>query len=148
MVSKVPDLYEFTLSFWMRTNDTSSYGTPVSYAHSHGPGETVIDNALTLKDYNSFVLQINGEPVYTEFRANDDANWHHVTVTWESITGVWKFYFDNQIYKSGSGLQHRHLISGGGILVVGQEQDGVGGLFNGAESFVGYLTQFFQSQYQ
>ncbi|XP_077984041.1 sushi, von Willebrand factor type A, EGF and pentraxin domain-containing protein 1-like [Glandiceps talaboti] len=141
MMSNVPDLYEFTLSFWMRTTDTSSYGTPVSYAHSHGPGETLIDNALTLQDYNSFVLYINGEPVYTDLRANSDSNWHHVTVTWESSTGSWKFYFDNQVIREGSGLQHGKLISGGGTLVVGQEQDGVGGLFSAAESFVGDLTQ-------
>ncbi|XP_070554253.1 sushi, von Willebrand factor type A, EGF and pentraxin domain-containing protein 1-like [Ptychodera flava] len=140
-VDNVPDLYEFTMSFWMKTDDTSSYGTPISYAHAHGSGGSIVDNALTLQDYSSFVLFINGEPTYTDFKANSDTNWHHVTVTWESFTGSWKFLFDNRVIHSGTGLQQGQLISGGGVLVIGQEQDGVGSLFNAAESYVGQLTQ-------
>ncbi|XP_070554221.1 sushi, von Willebrand factor type A, EGF and pentraxin domain-containing protein 1-like [Ptychodera flava] len=141
MLDNIPDLYDVTVSFWMSTDDTSSYGTPFSYAHAHGPDGSVVDNALTLQDYNSFALFINGGPTYTDFKANRDTNWHHVAVTWESSSGSWKFLFDNRVIHSGTGLQQGQLISGGGVLVIGQEQDGVGSLFNAAESYVGQLTQ-------
>ncbi|XP_070552687.1 sushi, von Willebrand factor type A, EGF and pentraxin domain-containing protein 1-like [Ptychodera flava] len=141
MIDDIPDLYDVTMSFWMRTDDKSSYGTPFSYAHAEGAAGSVMDNALTLQDYNSFVLFINGEPIYTDFRANGNNLWHHVTVTWESSSGSWKFLFDSQVIRSGTGLQQGQLISGGGVLVIGQEQDGVGSLFNAAESYVGELTQ-------
>lgn len=40
------DLSQFTVCFWMMSNDAGNYGTPFSYAtQTH-------DNAITLTDYN------------------------------------------------------------------------------------------------
>nr|XP_006816609.1 PREDICTED: sushi, von Willebrand factor type A, EGF and pentraxin domain-containing protein 1-like [Saccoglossus kowalevskii] len=138
-IDRVSDMYECTISFWMKTSDSSSYGTPISYAQSSDGAVT--DNALTLQDYNNFVLYINDDPVYTNLKANGDSDWHHVAVTWESDTGSWAVYFDNVYVRGGVSFQQAAVIRGGGILVIGQDQDSVGGQFNAAECFVGELSQ-------
>ena len=66
----LPDLYAFTLAFWMRTTDKSNLGTPVSYANVDNDGRFV-DNMLTLHDYNNFILFVNGESVLTDMTANE-----------------------------------------------------------------------------
>lgn len=47
----MPALTEITCTFWMRSLDTTNYGTPVSYAVEGS------DNAFLLIDYNGSVTQ-------------------------------------------------------------------------------------------
>ena len=42
----------------------------------------------------------------------------------------------------GSGFQTGHIIKGGGIVVLGQEQDVLGGGFSTNQSFKGLLTNY------
>ena len=42
--------------------------------------------------------------------------------------------------KTGTGLKKGYTIHGGGSLVLGQEQDSVGGGFDASQSFQGMLT--------
>lgn len=55
MDSVMPALTEITCTFWMKSLDTTNYGTPVSYAVEGS------DNAFLLIDYN-------GSVIYQEFR--------------------------------------------------------------------------------
>ena len=48
----MPALTEITCTFWMKSSDTTNYGTPVSYAVEGS------DNAFLLIDYNGSVIQI------------------------------------------------------------------------------------------
>lgn len=66
----LPDLYEFTLAFWMKTSDKTNFGTPISYATRRSDGASDMDNTLTLQDYNSFVFFVNGQSAFTYVRAN------------------------------------------------------------------------------
>lgn len=45
----MPSLTEITCTFWMKSSDTTNYGTPVSYAVEGS------DNAFLLIDYNGSV---------------------------------------------------------------------------------------------
>lgn len=45
----MPALTEITCTFWMRSSDTTNYGTPISYAVEGS------DNAFLLIDYNGSV---------------------------------------------------------------------------------------------
>lgn len=47
----MPALTEITCTFWMRSLDTTNYGTPVSYAVEGS------DNAFLLIDYNGSVKE-------------------------------------------------------------------------------------------
>jgi len=75
----------------MRTSDVENVGTPISYAVQNSG--KVDDNALFLNDYSNFNLAINNETQSLEFDAND-GEWHHVAVTWTSVTGLWKAFKD------------------------------------------------------
>ena len=61
--------------------------------------------------------------------------WHHICVTWNNTKGDWQFYLDGQLQSSGTGLKKNHQIPAGGTVVIGQDQDKVGGDFDIGDSF-------------
>ncbi|KAK3090083.1 hypothetical protein FSP39_009008 [Pinctada imbricata] len=127
------DLTALTASFWMRT-DAQNQGTPFSYASSDQ-----ISNALTITNYQGFVIYINDKSAVTDVEAND-GEWHHVVFTWSANRGAWKIYFDSLSWDSGENLAAYETIKGGGTFVVGQEQD-PGGVYSSSEAFVGQITR-------
>ena len=134
----VVDLTALTIAFWMRTNDANP-GTVISYATK--VGYIVQDNALTLQDYAGFNLFVNNKTVFTSLNVND-GQWHHVAVTWESAGGTWHSYKDGvKIKSSVEAFQKGEVITGGGVLILGQEQDELGGGFNTEENFMGDISQ-------
>ncbi|KAG8130469.1 hypothetical protein E2320_017145, partial [Naja naja] len=132
----LPSLNEITCAFWMKSSDTTNYGTPISYAVENGS-----DNAFLITDYNGWVLYVNGKESITDCPSVNDGNWHHITVTWASGDGAWGVYIDGKLSDGGNGLSVGTEIPGGGALVLGQEQDQRGEGFNPAESFVGSISQ-------
>uniref|UniRef100_A0A8C3NG23 Sushi, von Willebrand factor type A, EGF and pentraxin domain-containing protein 1 n=1 Tax=Geospiza parvula TaxID=87175 RepID=A0A8C3NG23_GEOPR len=132
----LPSLGDITCTFWMKSTDTTNYGTPISYAVENGS-----DNAFLLTDYNGWVLYVNGKEKITDCPSVNDGNWHHIAVTWTCRDGAWKVYIDGKLSDGGSGLSVGSKIPGGGALVLGQEQDQKGEGFNPAESFVGSISQ-------
>lgn len=54
----------------MKTSDTTNFGTPISYAVKGLDGEDDMDNALTLQDYNNFVLSVNGKLAFSYIAGN------------------------------------------------------------------------------
>ena len=70
----------------------------------------------------------------------DDNKWHQICVTWENSKGEWKSYKDGVFVKSGVDFKKGYTIHAEGSLVLGQEQDDVGGGFDSKQSFVGRLA--------
>ncbi|XP_058886297.1 sushi, von Willebrand factor type A, EGF and pentraxin domain-containing protein 1 isoform X1 [Acipenser ruthenus] len=134
--NKIPSMSVITCTFWMKSSDTTNYGTPISYAVERGS-----DNAFLLIDYNGWVLYVNGKERITDCPAVNDGEWHHVGVSWNSIDGDWKVYIDGELSDGGKGLSMGTTIPGGGTLVLGQDQDQKGEGFNPVESFVGSISQ-------
>ncbi|XP_029470754.1 sushi, von Willebrand factor type A, EGF and pentraxin domain-containing protein 1 [Rhinatrema bivittatum] len=132
----LPSLSAISCAFWMRSFDTTNYGTPVSYAVENGS-----DNAFLLTDYNGWVLYVNGKERITDCPSVNDGKWHHIAVTWTSTDGAWKVYIDGKLSDGGTGLSVDTSIPGGGVLVLAQDQDQRGEGFNPAESFVGSISQ-------
>ena len=134
----IPNLSALTIAFWMRTSD-SNPGTVISYATQ--VGDILQDNALALQDYSGFNLFVNNRTVFTGLDVND-GQWHHVAVTWESAGGTWHSYKDGvKISSSAQAFQQGEVIAGGGVLILGQEQDDLGGGFNTEEDFIGDVSQ-------
>ncbi|XP_063042299.1 sushi, von Willebrand factor type A, EGF and pentraxin domain-containing protein 1 isoform X3 [Engraulis encrasicolus] len=131
----MPSMRAITCTFWMRSSDTINYGTPVSYAVEGS------DNAFLLIDYNGWVLYVNGKERITDCPAVNDGLWHHIGVSWRSDDGDWRVYIDGSPSDGGKGLSVGTFIPGGGVLVLGQDQDQRGEGFNPVESFVGSLSQ-------
>ncbi|MGH0158069.1 UNVERIFIED_CONTAM: hypothetical protein FKN15_073952, partial [Acipenser sinensis] len=134
--NKIPSMSVITCTFWMKSSDTTNYGTPISYAVERGS-----DNAFLLIDYNGWVLYVNGKERITDCPSVNDGEWHHVGVSWNSIDGDWKVYIDGDLSDGGKGLSMGTTIPGGGTLVLGQDQDQKGEGFNPVESFVGSISQ-------
>ena len=70
----------------------------------------------------------------------NDGKWHHICMTWQNSDGAWQFYKDGELQSHNTGLSKGQTIQGGGSLVLGQEQDSVGGSFDSSQSFQGSLT--------
>ncbi|XP_026879968.2 adhesion G-protein coupled receptor D2 isoform X1 [Electrophorus electricus] len=68
----------------------------------------------------------------------NDANWHHICVTWQKSDGFWAIYVDGVRRDSAAGKEVSRNIYGNGILILGQDQDSFGGNFT--EPFVGNIT--------
>ncbi|XP_078367070.1 neuronal pentraxin-2-like [Oculina patagonica] len=134
MTRGMPSLTAVTVCVWMKTNDTGNEGTPLSYAVSGSYNE------LILIDYRNLWFWVGASHSgYTKVSAND-GKWHHICVTWENTGGSWNLFKDGKVAASGKGLKTGHVIRGGGALVLGQEQDSVGGTFDANQSFIGEMT--------
>ena len=70
----------------------------------------------------------------------NDGRWHHICVSWRNSDGVWQFYKDGSLHIHSRGLRRGYTIRAGGSLVLGQEQDSLGGSFDSSQSFQGSLT--------
>ena len=70
----------------------------------------------------------------------NDGVWHHICISWESSSGSWKLYKDGEIKQQGTDFKRGFTVRGGGSLVLGQDQDVVGGGFDAEQSFKGMLS--------
>lgn len=81
----------------------------------------------------------------SDLKSLNDGKWYLVTVTWKSEGGAWNMYLNDQLEDSGENLATGQVIPGGGVLVIGQEQDTLGGGFSASQEFLGMLSQIIQS---
>ena len=128
----------FTVEFWMKTTDTSKEGTAVSLATS---GQ---DNMITILDYRDFWFLLNGADIpssrSTGFSANN-GTWHHIAITFDRNNGRFKFYRDGSPVFTATN-QVGLSIPSGGTVVLGQDQDSLGGGFQSSQSFLGMMDEF------
>ncbi|CAG0931280.1 hypothetical protein TFLX_02063 [Thermoflexales bacterium] len=121
-----------TISFWMRSDDHNGQGTPFSYATASDADEFLITN------YNDLALYRGAISVTTGISVTDGL-WHHIAVTWRESDGQVKLYKDGSAAYTGT-LAASSLITGGS-LVLGQDQDYVGGGFDPVRAFKGSLDE-------
>ncbi|CAH3014537.1 unnamed protein product, partial [Porites evermanni] len=119
----MPSLKAVTVCLWMKSSDKGNDGVPLSYAVQNN--EIYCNHFITFRQ--------------TAVSAND-GRWHHICVTWENSAGSWKMYKDGKVAASGKGISTGHVIRGGGVLILGQEQDSLGGSFDANQCFIGELT--------
>ncbi|XP_006115299.2 C-reactive protein-like [Pelodiscus sinensis] len=89
-------------------------------------------------------LTVGGEEVVFTFPENTGSrgSWEHICASWESATGIAELWVNgNPLPRKG--LQKGYSVSNQGVIVLGQEQDCVGGGFSAKQSFVGELTDVF-----
>ena len=121
---------------WLKTTDTTKEGGIVSYAASTGADEFQLRDARALKVY------IKGAKADTGVKLNDGA-WHHLVVTWTSTGGAIKVYKDGVLaYTNPIPVQDGTSLTQGGTLVLGQEQDSVGGGFDPTQAYLGTMDDF------
>ncbi|CAM5096869.1 unnamed protein product [Natator depressus] len=133
----LPEMYAFSVCMWIKSNASPGVGTPFSYAV---PGQA---NELVLIEWgnNPMEILINDKVAKLPFVIND-GKWHHICITWTTRDGVWEAYQDGTQGGHGENLAPYHPIKPQGVLVLGQEQDTLGGGFDATQAFVGELAHF------
>ena len=123
-----------TVSFWIKTTDTGdSY--PFSYACTE-----FTNGFLIGRPANLVVLLRNANTGSTNISVND-GQWHHVAVSWQSDPdGEITILKDGKIVFSGA-LGAGQSIPQSGAIVLGQDQDAVGGGFDPNQAFNGLLDE-------
>ncbi|MCB0283166.1 MAG: Ig-like domain-containing protein, partial [Calditrichaeota bacterium] len=124
----------FTLSFWMKTSATDRTGSVFSYAN------TTSDNAVLIYDPRNFDIYINGASSGVTSVNAVDNTWHHIAVTWQSSNGQLIVYKDGTAAFTGT-LAAGATIAGNGSIVLGQDQDIVGGNFQSNQAYLGLLDE-------
>lgn len=136
-----------TVEFWMWSIDTCREGVPFSYAH--GEYEET-DNAFLIFNYNNWGVSImedeGGADDHNAGFGSTDGRWHHIAVTWSSETGEVKLYDNGRpqwVVQRGKGEE----IPSGGTLVIGREQDCLGGCFDSAPGAAGDVQEVMDLEY-
>ncbi|XP_071657163.1 neuronal pentraxin-1-like [Patagioenas fasciata] len=68
--------------------------------------------------------------------------WQHLCVSWAAAGGAWRSFQDGAPRGGGGGLASGHPLRANGVLVLGQEQDALGGRFDATQAFVGDIAEF------
>uniref|UniRef100_H3C5F5 Si:dkey-283b15.2 n=1 Tax=Tetraodon nigroviridis TaxID=99883 RepID=H3C5F5_TETNG len=129
------EIFALTLCLWIKAGAAPGMGTPFSYS---APGQA---NELVLIEWgsNPMELLVNDKAVALPLSLSD-GKWHHVCVTWSTRDGQWEAYQDGVQRGSGNNLSPWHPVKPGGVFILGQEQDALGGRFDASQSFVGEMS--------
>lgn len=126
-----------TVEFWIWSIDGCREGVPFSYAHGD---YQLTDNAFLIFNYQDWGIAImEDEGLMNDHNAgfgSTDGKWHHIAVTWESSTGT-AILYDNALPLWRVGRAKGKTIPQGGTLVIGREQDCLGGCFDSAPGATG-----------
>ncbi|KAM9779867.1 neuronal pentraxin receptor a [Neosynchiropus ocellatus] len=131
----VPKLRAFTVCLWVRPAE-GGIGTPFSYAVPEQPNELVLLQGLR----SSTELLVNDKVAQLPLQLSR-GSWQHVCVSWSQTAGAWQAYQGGKLRGEGRGLAAGHQVRPGGVLILGQEQDSVGGGFDSTQALVGELSQ-------
>ncbi|XP_035660406.1 uncharacterized protein LOC118405108 isoform X2 [Branchiostoma floridae] len=134
------DLTSFTLCVQMRSDVPYSLINYyqmgiVSYAVPSNHNELLlfIEKGFNLYMYD-YILMANPASPW-------DGEWHTVCTTWRSSDGAWQFYVDGALTASASGFLVGGRVRTGGMWILGQDQDNVGGGFAAHQAFSGEMSQ-------
>uniref|UniRef100_A0A667XZM8 Si:dkey-283b15.2 n=1 Tax=Myripristis murdjan TaxID=586833 RepID=A0A667XZM8_9TELE len=129
------EIFALTLCLWIKAGVGPGMGTPFSYSV---PGQA---NELVLIEWgnNPMELLIDDKAVTLPLSLSD-GKWHHMCVTWSTRDGQWEVFQDGVQRGSGENLSAWHPVRPGGVFILGQEQDALGGRFDATQSFVGEIS--------
>ncbi|XP_060021581.1 neuronal pentraxin receptor [Lagenorhynchus albirostris] len=134
----LPELYAFSVCMWLRSRSGGTgQGTPFSYSVPGQANEIVLLEA----GHDPMELLINDKVAQLPLSLKDNG-WHHICLSWTTRDGLWSAYQDGELQGSGENLAAWHPVKPHGILILGQEQDTLGGRFDATQAFVGDIAQF------
>jgi Pentaxin family len=122
-----------TTEFWMKSTDTSKAAGVISWAVIGS------DNEFQVRDAFNNLLIYRPLSVTTNVRPNDGA-WHQIAVTWRSMDGQVQVFKDGTLVYTGT-LAPGTTMGQTGALVLGQDQDSVGGGFEPTQAYLGALDE-------
>lgn len=125
---------DISVEFWLKT--TGSGDGIVSYAPTNGENNEVLmfDPDNLRPHYNNVSTPSTGVDL-------NDGRWHHVVSTWRSSDGQVEVYHNGVREYVQTGFQTGASLTGGGSLVLAQEQDAVGGGFDSNQRIIGSMDE-------
>ncbi|XP_076329107.1 C-reactive protein 1.4-like [Tachypleus tridentatus] len=143
MVPSLPRLVEFTLCLRLKIESAANVESYiVSYAVGSGPDSNEIILTANMNAPVSIALRVANNLAVLQCPNLSTGVWHDVCLTWMSVTGRVQLFVDEDLCNNEvNGIASGMSVRAGGILVVGQEQDTLGGGFNPSQTLVGEITQ-------
>ena len=132
----MPALSGFTVCSWQKKFMQKAIRFWFSYASSG------TDNEILLGEKSGqYTLYLGGSGFSAlDFGATFPENdWIHLCVTWDSTSGLATFYLNGKEKKSLSNTKKGYTVRSSGNLVIAQDQDSIGGGFDGNQAFVGQI---------
>ncbi len=109
--------------------------TPFSYATLDSSNEFLIRDAKSLK------VTVTGDTWIDTGINIADNQWHHVVITWSSALGEVRGYIDGSLYHVEQSFQVDYSMVPGGTIILGQDQDELGGGFQTHQRYRGILDE-------
>jgi MSHA biogenesis protein MshQ len=131
-------LTDFTFSTWIQTSATSTQ-QEILQGLGTSANDDEVEIALT-GNSNIFIKLLDVSQDFT-LAANEltDGNWHHIAFTRSS--NVVCLYIDGAYKDCNGGYPTGALSIQANSLIIGQEQDSVGGSFDISQDFEGYIDE-------
>ncbi|XP_076370540.1 C-reactive protein 1.1 [Tachypleus tridentatus] len=140
MVGTLPDLQEITLCYWFKIHRLKASLHMFSYATTEKDNEIL----TFLNQQGDFLFNVHGTPMLKVQCPNKIhiGRWHHACHTWsswkgEATTAVDGFHCEG----NATGIAMGATLRQGGLVVLGQDQDTVGGGFDAKQSLEGELSE-------
>ncbi|XP_066019156.1 C-reactive protein-like [Pocillopora verrucosa] len=129
------DLSQLSLCFFIKLVQDQGLQNVVSYASEH-------DNDMIFEIYPTLgVFTVGNKKIHFTSTNLYDDTWQHLCLTWENTQGVTKLYKDGQFTgQVTNNATKNYVLKAGGFLVLGQEQDSIGGGFDRKQTFHGRLA--------
>ncbi len=129
---------QISVEMWILQNDPGGSDQPTPF--SYGVGSGAASNEFLLRDTTNLIVHVKDVQYSTGINLAD-GTWHHLAVTWRSANGELKIYVDGVESAAVNGHATGQSISTGGTLVLGQEQDTLGGGFQTFQRMQGLLDE-------
>lgn len=125
----------FSASMWVRPESPYVDDSMISYAAN----STYTNAFLLIRSGDLRVHLMNG---YKDpGQSLRDGEWHHVVQTWRRYDGRLQVFIDGEEVYSGT-IASGQTVPAGGTLVIGREQDTVGGGFQSTQDYQGRMAHF------
>lgn len=131
-----------SIEFWGRLDTGLSTSQPnygVSYAQQTTQFNELVAHVESSGGNWRQTLTVNGVTTLDADNYPNDNAWHHLAFTWRSSDGAVAMYLDGALAHSASGVKTGYSLPGGGVLVLGQDQDSAGGSFDATQAWKGEL---------
>lgn len=131
-----------SVEFWGRL-DADADTQDANYAFSYAASSPGVDNEIVcgVEVTSGLLFQqlaIGGAFTTDTVVYPEDGAWHHLAFTWQSSDGAARLYRDGILVFSAT-IATGDSIVGGGALVLGQDQDTLGGGFAATQAWKGEL---------
>ncbi len=135
-----------SVAFWLKTSKTGTQSI-ISGANQHNDNEYLIyflsRNQVSFYSHGSGALGRHEDPKErcdVTIQSIADGNWHHFVVVRNASLGHADIFIDGTSYANRCrSLVYNKLVVDAGGLIIGQEQDRVGGSFDATQVFKGAL---------